>query len=107
MLGVTTPMQEKPRKQEYMALRQYVRLMERSEENSTAARVNAALSEELTPRQRQMIELHYYEGLSMREVAGRLGVTESCVSRTISRGRARMRRSLRFGGRALLDSLDE
>ena len=51
---------------------------------------------ELTDRQRQMLELHYDQRLPVTEIARRLGVHTSTVSRTLERARQRLRRCLRY-----------
>lgn len=55
-----------------------------------------ARSNELTPRQSEMMHLYYDLGLSMTQVAHELGVTKSTVSRTINRGRKRLKRYLQY-----------
>ena len=56
-----------------------------------------ARERELTPRQRQMVALYYDRGLTMTQIAGRLGVNRSTVSRTLRRARDRLYRYLRYG----------
>ena len=56
-----------------------------------------ARERELTPRQRQMLALYYDRGLTMSQIAGRLGVNRSTVSRTLRRARDRLYRYLRYG----------
>lgn len=56
-----------------------------------------ARERELTPRQRQMVALYYDRGLTMAQIAGRLGVNRSTVSRTLRRARERLYRYLRYG----------
>lgn len=51
---------------------------------------------ELTPRQAQMLHLYYDQGLTMTQVAHELGINKSSVSRTIARGRERLRRCLQY-----------
>ena len=51
---------------------------------------------ELTPRQSEMIHLYYDLGLSMGAIAKELGVDKSTVSRTLSRGRKRLKRYLQY-----------
>ena len=51
---------------------------------------------ELTPRQRQVLEMHYDRRLSVTAIAGELGVHPSTVSRTLKRARERLRRCLRY-----------
>ena len=66
-----------------------------------------AMDEELTPRQLQMVTLYYLQEKKMSEIADELGVHISTVSRTISRGKARLRKCLRYGAKELLrETLD-
>ena len=52
--------------------------------------------EELTSRQAEMLHLYYDLGLSMGAIAKELGVDKSTVSRTLSRGRKRLKRYLQY-----------
>lgn len=65
--------------------------MERLRRNLRRAR-----EQELTPRQRQVLAMHYEQGLSVTAIAGTLGVHPSTVSRTLQRARERLRRCLRY-----------
>ncbi len=47
---------------------------------------------DLTPRQRQMVRLRYGEKLSVTDIALRLGVNKSTVSRCLRRARQQCRR---------------
>lgn len=85
---------------EYQTMRRLLRLSE--EENQTAALIAAALREELTARQTEMVQLYYLEQHSMQEVGRLLGVNPSTVSRTLKSAREKLRRCLRYGSRALL-----
>ena len=51
---------------------------------------------DLTPRQRQMVRLRYGEKLSVTDIALRLGVNKSTVSRSLSRSMERLYKSLRY-----------
>ena len=51
---------------------------------------------ELTGRQAQMLQLYYDQGMSMPQIAQELGITKSAVSRTLARGRARIKRYLQY-----------
>ncbi len=51
---------------------------------------------ELTARQRQMIRMYYDEGKSMTKIARLLHVNKSTVSRTIARGRNRLKKCLKY-----------
>jgi RNA polymerase sigma factor, sigma-70 family len=64
--------------------------------------LHAAIQEELTPRQLEMIWLYYGKGITMEEVSRQLGVNKSTVSRTIRRGEARLSRCLKYGSARLL-----
>lgn len=61
-----------------------------------------ALEEDITPRQREMLTLYYVAGLNIPAISRRLGVNKSTVSRTLCRGRERLRRCLRYGAGRLL-----
>ena len=61
-----------------------------------------AITQELTPRQRETLVLYYSAGLSMTDIARHQGVTVSTVSRSLERSRKRLERCLRYGGRELL-----
>ena len=87
----------------------YARLM--AEDNGAQmqvlkANLARALREEVTERQRQVLLLYYDQGLTMKEIAARLGIERSTVSRTMKRGEERLRRCLRYGGAALLRRAD-
>lgn len=55
-----------------------------------------ARERELTPRQRQMLELYYDQGMTIPQIAGELGLNRSTVSRTLRRAKARLYRCLRY-----------
>ena len=55
-----------------------------------------AIEEDLTPRQRQMIKLYYFEKKNIPQIARELGINKGAVSRTIGRGRNRIRRLLEY-----------
>ena len=61
-----------------------------------------ALREELTPRQREVLDLYYRERMNLAQIGDALGVGPSTVSRTLRRGEERLRRCLRYGSPALL-----
>lgn len=56
-----------------------------------------AREQELTSRQREMLELYYDRGLNMPQIADLLGINRSTVSRTIWRAKQRLYRCLRYG----------
>jgi DNA-directed RNA polymerase specialized sigma24 family protein len=47
------------------------------------ARLRKALEHRLTERQRQAVEMHFFEGLSQSEIARRLGVSQQVVHKRI------------------------
>ena len=55
-----------------------------------------AREQELTQRQREMVALYYDRGRTMPQIAERLGVSRSTVSRTLRRARDRLYRFLRY-----------
>lgn len=58
--------------------------------------LRAAREAELTARQSEVLRLHYEEGLRVTQIAEKLGLHKSTVSRTLSRGKARLRRYLKY-----------
>ena len=78
-----------------------VYLRETGEDNSLQLErlrrnLRRAREAELTDRQRQLLERHYDQRLPVTEIARRLGVHTSTVSRTLERARQRLRRCLRY-----------
>jgi len=59
-------------------------------------RQGRAREQELTPRQREMVFLYYDRGLKMSQIAQKLGVNRSTVSRTVKRAKQRLYRCLRY-----------
>lgn len=55
-----------------------------------------AMREELTPRQRMIMEMYYFQGIKIPAIANELGINRSVVSRTLKRGRDRIRRCLKY-----------
>ncbi len=58
--------------------------------------LRAAWATELTERQKYYILLYYHDRLTMQDIAARCGVNVGTVSRTLARGRNRLRKVLRF-----------
>ena len=52
--------------------------------------------QELTPRQEEMLHLYYDLGLSIPQIASEKGLNKSTVSRTLARGRERLKRYLQY-----------
>ena len=76
-------------------------MQEESDDNSRRRQrllhnLTKAVAEELTPRQREMLHLYYYEQLNMVQIAARLGVNKSTVSRTLCRARRRLHHILQY-----------
>ena len=55
-----------------------------------------ARERELTPRQRQMLELYFDRGMNIPQIAEELGLNRSTVSRTLRRAKDRLYRCLRY-----------
>ena len=76
-------------------------LRENSEDNSLRLErlrrnLRRARELELTPCQRQVLELHYDQNMSVTQIARRLGVNPSTVSRNLRRAQERLRRYLQY-----------
>ena len=65
-----------------------------------------ALRRDITPRQREYMNLYYGKCMSMEAIAKELGVNKSTVSRTLKRGRERLFRCLCYGASNLLEQAD-
>ncbi|MEZ4391551.1 MAG: sigma factor-like helix-turn-helix DNA-binding protein [Polyangiales bacterium] len=59
------------------------------------ARLREALDRALTPRQRDIVAWHFFEGISQGDIARRLGVTQQVVQKAIY---GDTRRGRRVGG---------
>ena len=90
---------------ECAALRQFIGLV--GVDGGVGSRVRVAMNEELTDRQRELIELYYLENMNMTEIAQRLELSPSTVSRTLKRGRGRLRKYLKYNGAYFTDRLPE
>lgn len=55
-----------------------------------------AVKQELTPCQRRVLEMRYFQNMRVTDIANELGVSKSSVSRTLRRARDRLYRSLRY-----------
>ncbi len=51
---------------------------------------------ELTPRQRQMVTMYYFQRKNIPVIAEELGLNRSTVSRTLKRGRDRIQKFLKY-----------
>ena len=93
------------RRLEKRALVEFVELSQLS--GGLGNHVRTAMREELTERQRELIEKYYLEGMTMTRIAQELGLSPSTVSRTIKRGKERIRKYFKYNGRILVNSLKE
>lgn len=94
-------------KEDIEVMSRYVALLENASGSTMAERMRYALATELTPRQQEMTNMYYLDGMSQREIARALGLSDSSVSRTLLRARNKLRRCLRYGGRSLLSAMEE
>ena len=67
---------------------------DRLDEESEKQQLAEALSE-LPERERQMLSLYYYEGLTLKEIGAVMGVSESRVSQIHGKGLSMLRTILR------------
>ena len=94
------------RETEYQSLRTLMKASQR--EGMTAQMLAAALQEELTERQMQLVRMYYIEQHPMRDIAAMLGVNPSTVSRSLKSAREKLKRCLRYTNRVFLhDEEDE
>lgn len=76
-------------------------LRENAEDNSEQLdrlrrNLRLAREQELTARQRQMLTLYYDQGMNIPQIALKLGLNRSTVSRTIQRAKERLYHCLRY-----------
>lgn len=57
-----------------------------------------AVRQELTPRQRQCVELYYFRGMTMEETGKALGIGKATVCRHLQKSKKRLGRALSYGG---------
>lgn len=55
-----------------------------------------AIDEDLTPRQREVVSMHYFNSLSVTRIAEKLGVDRSTVSRTLTRAEQKLKKMLKY-----------
>lgn len=55
-----------------------------------------AREEELTERQKQIVHMHFEQEMTVTQIANALGVNKSTVSRTLRRGKRRLKHCLRY-----------
>lgn len=61
-----------------------------------ASLLRSAIDRELSGVEREAVELHWFEGLSIAEISRRQGKNASVVSRTLDRGQAKLHSALRY-----------
>ena len=73
-------------------------IFSRASEQLSRLRRNMRLvrQRELTPRQQEMLHLYYDLGLTIPQIAKEKGLNKSTVSRTLARGRERLKRYLLY-----------
>lgn len=54
------------------------------------------IQQELSPRQKEMVERYYFQKKKIREIAQEFGVNKSTVSRVLKCARTRMERCLQY-----------
>lgn len=58
--------------------------------------LHKVMRDELTPRQRQMVEMYYFQKKNIPKIAEELGLNRSTVSRTLNRGMGRIQKYLKY-----------
>lgn len=59
-------------------------------------KLRLARQRELTPRQAEILRMRFEQGMKVTQIAHELGVNKSTISRTITRGKGRLRRCLEY-----------
>lgn len=55
-----------------------------------------AMEQELTERQRTLLTMHFFQGLTVSQIAEQLGLSKSTVSRSLSRATEKLFCALRY-----------
>lgn len=58
--------------------------------------LHKVMRDELTPRQRQMVEMYYFQKKNIPKIAEELGLNRATVSRTLNRGMGRIQKYLKY-----------
>lgn len=69
--------------------------------------LNTVIEQELTQRQREVVRMYYFDGKNTIEIAEKLGLKKSTVSRTMIRARSKIRSSLKYCILLLRTSIEE
>lgn len=93
---------ERIQPREYQDMRQFLKQLGGSD-SRLHRMLGLAIRQELTERQAEMVRMYFLEQHTMREIADLLGVNVSTVSRSLGASRAKIKRCLRYGAKALLD----
>lgn len=67
-----------------------------SKARAQARLLQTAIAQELTPRQRQCVELYYFRQLTMEETGRQLGIGKATVCRHLQKSRDRLARALSY-----------
>ena len=59
--------------------------------------LRSAISQELTQRQLECVQLYFYEGLTEAAIGKRLGVSKSTVCRHLQKAKRRLGRAVSYG----------
>lgn len=59
-------------------------------------KLRLACQRELTPRQAEILQMYFDREMKVTQIASELGVNKSTVSRTLTRGKGRLRRYLKY-----------
>ncbi len=59
--------------------------------------LNRAIEEELTDRQKQIVNMFFFDGLNLTEISAELGLNKSTVSRHLTRSKEKLKSALQYG----------
>lgn len=68
----------------------------RAEIRQAGRLLHRAVEEDLTERQRQCVQLYFFEGLTMEQAGMRLGLEKSTVYRHLERAKRRLSRVMKY-----------
>ena len=99
-------MDNNPIETDYQLIRRFLKMMLDTTRSNRIAGIRDSINEDLTPRQRQLVEMYYLEQMRMQDIADELNIHISTVSRTLKRARANMANHLRYSGRTILNTFE-